>query len=457
MTNPSFGRRGLLGLGLAGGVAGGLSTLIPRAARAANDPKRLLVIFTSMGWLEEYFWPERRSDTDFGFGSNHANASWAPFKNQLIFPDGLNVYGMHYSMNQPDNEHGKGIKMIFTGAKTNNDSLFTAQGPSIDHVVAEKISAGTRFRNIVLGVATNSGKHSNAFWAGNGKPVQAEQDPGAAFNRLFANFNGGGSAPAPDTAKLEQLRLRKQSVIDMVRADLNRARAKLGASQIDKIDAHLDAVRSLETRVGGDVAVGGGAGCKKPATPNTSDKAGQIRAQMDTIVAAFACDLTRVAGLQIGHADGGPVPEADRHNIAHSTGGGSKSAAETYRKQDAWNAGHMLHLFQAMSAVKENNGSLLDNTLILFGTDTQGWMRGGGGVHASVRTPMFMVGGGNFAFKTGRHLVVNTGWKANDKNGSNDKTIPSHHRVLVAIAQKFGVDGNTFGNLDPGTGPLAGL
>lgn len=361
---------------------------------------------------------------------------------------------MHYSLNQPDNEHGKGIKMIFTGAKTNNDSLFTAQGPSIDHVVAEKIGGETRFRNLVLGVATNSGKHSNAFWAGNGKPVQAEEDVNAAFNRLFANFTGGGGASA-DSAKLEEMRLRKQSVIDMIRSDLERVRVKIGASQRDKIDAHLDAVRSLEKRVA-DASLSG-VGCAKPGAPRASDKGAQIRAQMDTIVAAFACDLTRVAGLQIGHADGGPTPEGDRHNTAHSTGGGSKSAAETYRKQDVWNAAHVLHLLESMSRVKENNGTLLDNTLILFGTDTQGWMRGGGGVHASLRTPMFIAGGSNFAFKTGRHLMVSGAWKSTDKNGSNDKSIPTHHRVLVAVAQKFGVTGNNFGNLDPGNGPLAGL
>lgn len=449
MAKRSCDRRDLLRFGL----TGVLGSLVPRAAWAASDPKRLLVIFTSMGWLEEFFWPMRRSDDDFSFGSDHANAAWAPFTKQLLFLDGLNVHGMHYALDQPDNEHGKGIKMIFTGAKTNDDSLFTAQGPSIDHVVAQQIGGSTRFRNVVLGVATGSGKHANAFWSGGGQPVAAEQDVSASFNRLFSGF-AGGSMPS-DAAGRSQARLRKQSVIDMVRADLEATRAKLGPSQRPKIEAHLEAVRSLERRIADDAVVT--AGCMKPAEPKPSDKGAAIRAHMDTIVAAFSCDLTRVAGLQIGHADGGPTPEGDRHNTAHSTGGGSKTAAETYRKQDAWMAGHVLHLFEAMSRVKENNGTLLDNTLVLFGTDTQGWMRGGGGVHASLRTPMFVAGGGNFAFKPGRHLMVSSAWKATERNGSNDKTIPSHHRVLVSVAQKFGVNTQTFGNLDPGSGPLAGL
>lgn len=94
MENSFSNRRGVLGIGLAGGLASlsaSLTALVPRAARAATDPKRLLVVFTSMGWLEEHFWPVRRADEDFGFGSNHSNASWQPFKKHLIFPDGLNV------------------------------------------------------------------------------------------------------------------------------------------------------------------------------------------------------------------------------------------------------------------------------------------------------------------------------------------------------------------------------
>jgi hypothetical protein len=65
---------------------------------------------------------------------------------------------------------------------------------------------------------------------------------------------------------------------------------------------------------------------------------------------------------------------------------------------------------------------------------------------------MWIAGGQNFAFKTGRHLKYTH--PANDGGPTSAKGWQAVSRVHVAIAQKFGININTFGNMDPGTGPL---
>ena len=319
----------------------------------------------------------------------------------------------------------------------------------MDQVIAARIGRETAFKSLHLSVAACAGTHRHAFWAGPNQPITAEESPLAAFNRLFGNLS-------TDTALAAKLKGRRQSVIDLVSGELKTLQAKLGASQKIKMQSHLTAMRELELRLNAPVL-----SCTKPAAPGATavrprigaPAQAAIRAHMDVIVNAFRCDLTRVGTLQLGHADDGPIPEGqplERHPAAHSvndTNPDRQNAISSYRRTDEWYASHLAYLLQKMDSIDEGNGSMLDNTLIVFGTDTQGWLREGGQAHMGTRFPIMLMGGQNQFFKTGRYIKTMVYDIAGGSMGKEN--LPSHHRVLVAIAQKFGLGIDTFGSMDP--------
>lgn len=461
MKRARLNRRALIG-SLAGlGITAGLSSFLPKAAWSAGEapPKRLLLVFHPMGWLEDYFFPTGTA-TDFTLGESVT--AFEPLKHKMTFLDGLVMRGQqwwHQNMGL-DNEHGKGITQLWTGsAGTVGDNL--ASGPSVDQVVAKAIREATTanplaFDSVELAVNAGDGfSHSRMIYAGPGQPLNPEQNPGEAFNRLFGNFSDDPQEQAELARRLAQ----KKSVIDAVRKDLNQVRGRIGAAERAKIEAHLEGIRALEQRLDG----AGRLVCVKPAAPSvdTSPEA-QIRAQADMIAAAFRCDLTRVMSLQMGMADGGVDVDGLRnhHEMAHATGQDPETARVELKKIDSWFATQMNYVLQQLdSSVEADGTTLLDNTLVVFGQDTTSYIYDKGSTHHTARFPMFMAGGGNFAYKTGRYLkfpgTPARGIDANDGDGETqmNKWV-HHHRLLVSICQAFGVNVDKFGNADVGSGPL---
>src|SRR5262249_43259674 len=95
----------------------------------------------------------------------------------------------------------------------------------------------------------------------------------------------------------------RQATVDLVRDQLRAIQQQLGTAERQKMDAHLDALRALERRMSG----GGAAGCPQVSAPTLTDSFSKERlpdvggAQMDLLVAAAACDLSRVFSLQWSH------------------------------------------------------------------------------------------------------------------------------------------------------------
>src|SRR5690242_5128969 len=141
-------RRSMLRLAGAG-MASSLLPFLPVGARAqgATSPKRLLVVFSPMGYLESGFFPSG-SGSDFQLGETMTELE--AHKSQLIYLDGMSVYGAQWFFPDDDNEHGSGMAMCFTASKKDD----YATGPSFEQVIADKVYAEspTLFKSIGLGV-----------------------------------------------------------------------------------------------------------------------------------------------------------------------------------------------------------------------------------------------------------------------------------------------------------------
>jgi hypothetical protein len=332
-----------------------------------------------------------------------------------------------------------------------------------------------------LGVG-NDGTQSGAtlsFGVG-GAALPKIIDPVQAFNLLFANIVPSND-PAAQAAALRRRKL-GQSVIDYVMGDVNRLRPRLAATEKQKLDQHLSSLSDLEKQLVGTGA-GGGPMCVAPSVPDKTTfpsikqyNGGEpyfdaiTNAHIDLIAHAFACDVTRFATLYMGDLSYAANPlglPADNHgSVAHTyngspvgqdghpSGAGDPATWALLAKFNRYAYGKVALLMQKLDQL-----GVLDNVLIYASSDM-----GNPALHSTRNVPTVLAGGANGAFRMGRRIKA-----AADCPTSNVWCSPSdatfnrsgaNNHLLVAIAQAFGVQIDTFGTqTDPAftTGALSGL
>jgi hypothetical protein len=218
------------------------------------------------------------------------------------------------------------------------------------------------------------------------------------------------------------------------------------------MDAHQTAIRELEMRLTAapDPASGSSASCVKPAAPtidfNKNDNFPAVGTlQMDLLVMALACDLTRVATLQWEAAYSDVIFSwlgwtRGHHDTSHDSDGSAASVA-ILTKINTWYAQQFAYLLGKLDGIKDGAGTMLDSTLVFWGNELAR-----GNVHSHWPMPFVLAGGGGAPIKTGRFLSYPKG----------DPTT-SHSNLLVSMMNAVGVSGATFGDPKYCTGPLPRL
>ena len=422
-------RRALAGLGASAALAP-LLPIFERESNAADDtfPRRLVLLFTPNGTLHER-WVPTGTETDFELGP--LLAPLQPLQHKLVVVDGLRV--IH---NGPGDAHQRGMGGLWTGStllSTEDDAVGFAGGMSIDQCVADAVGDDTPYRSLEFGAQTGGATvWSRMSYAGPNSPVAPENDPRAMFDRLFADL--GVSA-----TELERTRSERRSVIDLVRADLRTLRGRSSGRDRIKLDAHLDAIRQIERR--NELS---GPPCGHPvqdplAAASGNDNFPLVCDQMiDQVVTALACDLTRVASLQFSRAlsDVRFTWEGidERHHDLSHRADTDPTMVDGISKINEWYARRVAALLQKMDEIPEGDGTLLDNTLVVWGNEL-----GRGNLHSNHPVPFVIAGGGGGRIQTGRFV--------------QHDDVP-HNRLLVSVANAMGVEVQTFGNNDPGSGGL---
>jgi hypothetical protein len=167
--------------------------------------------------------------------------------------------------------------------------------------------------------------------------------------------------------------------------------------------------------------------------------------QQDLLVASLACDMTRVASLQyrLGENDSDRytwlgINHEGHHGLTHA---GDSNVVEraNLTKIYTWYADRFARFLDRLAAVKEGNGTLLDKTLVVWGSEL-----GKGNNHSFDRVPFVTAGGCGGGVRTGRFLEYPAG--------------TPHNRLLVSMCHAMGrADIETFGATDTGRGPLPGF
>jgi Protein of unknown function (DUF1552) len=430
------------------GLAPALAPFVPLFdVEAATAPAKRLV---------QWFTPHGTIYNQWKTTGEAAAPTLGPIMNGLKphLPKLTVLEGMRIKADGVGAPHTKGPPLLWTASPLIEDMTFTRSdgsggmyygwnsAASIDQVILSKLAPKTPYASLEFGLRSG-GSHpgSRMIYTGAEKPLAPETEPKRAFSRLFGNG-------LVSQKELEALAADRRSVLDLVRADLGVFRSKLGPIERRKLDAHNEAIFDIEKRLGLAVAA-----CTAPVVPADSPAPQDaqntqvtFKLQMDVMAAALACGLTNFASMQyrVGENDGGytyswlGVTVQEHHLLTHSADNDAAGWGEA-QKIYTWYHDMFAYFLDRLSKVDEGNGSLLDNTMVVWGSEL-----GKGNNHSFDNVPFVVAGGKNLGIKGGRALRFPAG--------------ALHNRLLVSMANVMGVtDMNTFGKTDTGTGPLPGL
>ena len=426
--NRNFSRRSILrGLG----VSAAMSPLVPllqARGEVSGAPKRLIMLTNPGGQAREHWIPDAADGLQFG----DILAPLQDHSDDVVVIDGLGWW----IDDGPGVDHHR-ISITWTGSPLEDDGdeggLNT--GVSIDQRIAEAIGNETAYRSLEFGVQNGSpGKTSRVSYGSPLQPIETEQDPFAMYERVFADLGD------PDPA-LAQLRARRKSVLDAVGGHLDEVADKVSAEDRLKLEAHADAVRAIELRLDNVPT------CEAPELGATFDPGDNdnyplvSRMQIDLMVLALSCDLTRVASLMWSR--GSPKnrfswlvdDDREHHTITHDSSDQARADLITINR---WHAEEVAYLIQALEAVPEGDGTLFDNTLIVWGSNLSDVQS-----HNQHPLPFLLAGSCGGQLSGGRLLTFDE---------------QRHNRLLVSVCNLMGLTEVTeHGSLDDGAGGLTGL
>jgi hypothetical protein len=444
-------------------------SLLERSAVQAQSltPMRLLLLYSNYGGLWENFRPRGLSGPDAALTPasisypGSALASLAPFTSQMTIVEGLALTAGLLPVLPANGErnlyigHEHTAPSAWTGAvvrDTTDDSL--PESGSLDFVLGQQFGQSTAVRSIQIGMggAIGNTRGDTIAYNATGQRLPGFARPIDAFHQLFGTTT---SAPPGQSQTA-----REKSVLAAVQSGAKRLQSRLAGPERVKLDEHLSALADIEARLTTGVSQ---VVCATPTAPAATDGRDHDRSIIDDtkdhlaiIRQGFACDRTRFinAGWNVS---GGIIPGlldasvTDMHGqVAHvidnTTAVGVKARADMTLVQK-WHADRLAELATALSQTSDGSGSLLDNTLIVWGQDF------GEGVHGGLNMPYVLLGGAQKKLRMGRYLdATNPG--ATDR--SKWRTFKAHNQLLVSIANAFGSPVNTFGSTEF-VGPLAGL
>jgi hypothetical protein len=371
---------------------------------------------------------------------------------QMVVLKGLHMFStvsdqLGTTVSKPGGPHMKGPGAMLTGGSLLTGSFQGAGGPagnadriSVDQFIAGRIGTTSPFPTLEFGVITVGGAPLNCIsYSGANQPNPPINDPKQMYSRLFANAN-------LSSTQLQQLLADRKSVLDFLQADISTLETRLTAADKVRLDAHLTNVRALEQGL-----TNAAVSCKAPTAPGpvmSTDFPTIGKLQMDLMLLAHACGLTKVSTFMWGNADSWQYyPFATGYPVGSSPGGANEQHHGTSHCSDSdsanienlvlmnvWQAIQVNYMLDQLAATTDSDGSpMLDNTVLLWGNEL-----GVGNTHTYKNIPWLIAGG---AIKGGRYLQY--------------PDVP-HNNMLVSICNVMGFsDVTTFGIPGVCTGPLA--
>jgi len=400
-----------------------MTPLLAASTKDKSSPIRMACLFFPNGVRPDRWTPTGKSDLNL-----------SPILSPLesLKEEILVLSGLSNKASFPGDGHYAKASSWLTGTtitKTTGANI-SANGISMDQLAASKIGQSTKLPSMELGTeATASGVDTNVnytrlyashiAWKTPTVPLPCEINPRIAFDRLFR------SKSKNNTKQIEDNR----SVLDLVMQDAKLLHSKLGQADQQKLDEYLESVREVERRIENEAnQLGAGENLtlellanmdqldKKISTTLSKasreeelhsrirlDHTEHVRLMMDIIALAFWSDSTRISTFMFGNAVSNrnfsflDDVKGSHHQISHHKN--NNSQLDQYQKINQWHVEQYSYLLNRMKSMKEGEGNLLDNSMVLFGSGIRD-----GNKHSPHDVPIVLAGKAGGTLRPGRHL-----------------------------------------------------
>ncbi len=365
--------------------------------------------------------------------------SLSAFKDYILMCGGLDDEAA--SLVKGGGAHARAAGTFLTGVpfKATNGADVYAE-VSMDQIAARELSKETQLASLELGIESNAmlgscGGASCAYtntiaWRTPTTPLPIENDPRAVFELLF-----GTTGSTDPEARLARMR-RDRSILDSVGDALKGLGQVIGSSDRAKLDEYLEAVRDIERRI----QMAERQNSQELPVVNQpvgvpSDYGEHAKLMMDLLALAYQTDLTRISTFMLAREiSGRAYPEVgvsdSHHPLSHHQDEPAK--LERLHKINEYHCQQFAYLVEKLAALPEGDGTMLDHTLLLYGTGISD-----SNTHFYDDLPIALVGGTKAGITGGRYVRYPKGTPLAN--------------LWVTILEKLGVPVETFGD---STGPL---
>jgi len=397
---------------------------------AAGDfPKRFGVVFLGCG-VNENHWSAEGQGADMKLSKTLEPLE--PLKQKINVIDGLYVKALT----------NQGIHPAQTGSLLSGEHITKGalihSGISVDQMIANHVGQDTPQSSIVLACEQPmTGYHETNFslaysshlsWQTPDIGCSQASNPSLAWDSLFDNRG-------------TMLNL---SVLDRVKDRAQDLSRKISATDRGKLDEYLTSVREIEKRIevmrkakdaADDSAKGknmSAALMERPASGLPEDLREHSKLMCDIIAIAFQTNKTRVASLIISRdLSAMYYPFLDVKEGHHAAS--HDNSSDSYERIAHFHVGQYAYLASKLDSMKEGNGTVLDNSCLMFLSNMFV-----GRKHDNSRLPLVLAGGLGGTLQTGRTL--------NYLSESEDKR--KMCSLYLSLMDRFGVKADKFGDSD---------
>jgi hypothetical protein len=444
LTNKRLPRRTFLrGLGTTLGLPLLESMLPTRGALAVQKqivPTRFLGAFVPHGIAPGHWIPETTAP---GFKYPYVYEPLEPFRKKVVLTSGMWSKSSENPPGVTGADHFVAAAFL-TGMKPRKTTGADIQvGTSVDQVIAAKIGTQNLLPSVQLAVEDPGANSSNCgegyscvytntiSWETPTRPLPMEINPQTLFERMF----GDGSSPEMRKVRRE----RQASILDSVNGSLRSLLTQVPHSDQVRLEQYADDVREVERRL----AIAARASTDAPnmtmpyGVPESFHE--HIQVQWDLLALAYQTDITRVATMLFARdLTSRTFPESGTNSSFHGISHHAEDPGQIalLAKINRYHVQMLAYLVQKLDAIPEGDGTLLDHSLLLFGSNM-----GNSNQHLHYDTPAVLIGGASGRLKGDRHLAYAS------------RTVPTGN-LLLSILGMFDVQAERFGD---STGPLLNI
>ena len=404
-----------------------LEAMVPAATAlaqtAASRKPRFVGCFVPHGMAPGYWVPEQEGALGAELPYNWKPLE--PFRDHTVILSGLHSRSAEPPPGVTGADHWVAAAFLCANKPKKTAGADVYNGTTIDQIIAQKIGRENLMPSMQLAVEDPGANSSNCgegysctytntiSWASPTQPLPMELNPQVIFERMF----GDGSTAEQRAAR----RKRDQSILDSLNGTVARLRSEVSAADRQRLDEYTQNVREIERRL--QIAMKASTVAPENLSvpvgvPQSFDE--HIKLQFDLLALAFQADITRVGTLLFARDLTGrtypecEAPTAGFHGVSHH-GEDPRRIAEL-SKINQYHVKMLAHLVERLAKVQDGDGTLLDQSLVLYGSNM-----GNSNQHVHYDVPHVLVGGLNGKLKGGRHLAYPT------------KAVPTGNLLLSAL------------------------